>query len=260
MHDQICSAVPFEMMRIGDQFPALRQGIRRGLLLEKVPYHAPPVPRAVYNVLLIVNPTCDLSGAEVEGLKVMEILKKEFGHEHSLPRMNFTMLRRHEATLSNILGEVSLGTYDFIHYAGHGDFVLGDPEKSGLRLHDGILTAERLQSTLSGLNNSEIEDARPPTLIILNACLAGRVSMRERDGFGVSLARAVLQSGVGGFIGNRWTVQDGAAKVFALRIITDLIGGVPLGKAIINGRLTLFEKEQRDWCNYVFYGSPEIRL
>jgi hypothetical protein len=264
LHDQMCSIVPFEMMQIRDRCPALEKGIRRGLLVKNQGYQEPPNHRPIYHILLIVNPSGDLDGAETEGFEIQAMLEREFGGEHSLPRMEIKMLLHTEATRENVLREVTTGKYDFIHYAGHGNFVPDNADATGLILNDGMLTADQLQQSLAQLYDDDKilpgeEDRHPPVLVLLNACLSSKL-MRERDEFGVSLAQAVLQSGVGGFIGNRWNVGDQAAREFAIRIISGLANGISLGEAIRRGRRMLFDSKQKDWCNYVFYGSPEIRL
>lgn len=272
--DVPCSAIPFEMscFRTGNGSapvrPALVRGIRRGLILGNQPYHAAPVARTCYRTLIIANPTGDLEGTEAEADRVQASLSAAFGNPNAVPRMDLKILRRKEVTRSSVLEEVASGRYDFIHYAGHGNFDPDRPEKSGLILSDGFLKAEDLQVSLSGISRSRRktrgnpgagnrEDApHPPVLVILNACLSSRMNQVNQ----ISLAQVVLQTGVGGFLGNRWNVGDRAAHDFAVNIYTDLVSGVALGEAICRARDLLFEQKSPDWCNYAFYGSPEIRL
>lgn len=266
--DVPCSAVPFEMISFrppgaeAPVRPALVRGIRRGLIVGNQPYHATPMSRSRYRALIISNPTGDLPGTEDEGNRIASDLVESFG-PNSVPSMEVLHIKRKEATIDRVLEEIASGRYDFIHYAGHGNFDPDRKDKSGLKLCNGFLKADALQKSLTGLTRRKpkpgkdgLDAPHPPLLVILNACLVGRMNSVNQ----ISLAQVILETGVGGFLGNRWSVGDSAAHDFALAIYSDLITGSSLGEAICRAREKLFDRKSPDWCNYAFYGSPEIRL
>ena len=266
--DVPCSAIPFEMLCFrppGSENPvrpALIRGIRRGLLLGNQPYHATPMTRNCYRALIISNPTGDLKGTIAETDRIEHRLREAFGNPNAVPRIELQLIRGKDATTQRVLDEISSGRYDFIHYAGHGNFDPDRPDKSGLKLSNGFLRANDLQKSLAGISKSRKktdagnDEPHPPLLVILNACLSGRMNSVNQ----ISLAQVILQTGVGGFLGNRWNVGDKAAQDFAVSIYSDLVSGITLGEAICRARQQLFDQQSPDWCNYSFYGSPEIRL
>ena len=70
------------------------------------------------------------------------------------------------ATLGNVLLHLLEGSYDLVHYAGHGSFSGDDPQQgSGWHLADRMLQARHLRM---------IE--RLPALLVSNACHSSRMS------------------------------------------------------------------------------------
>ena len=76
---------------------------------------------AVLNMLLVVNPTLDLDGAEEEGKRVQELLGS------GEPSVRIDVLHGKDATRAALEKAFRSGQYDAIHYAGHAFF---DPTRS----------------------------------------------------------------------------------------------------------------------------------
>lgn len=249
LHDVQSSIIPFEMLALevpetGELFrPALEHGMRRGLLIGDQPVPEPYVTRLPLRLLLVADPTNDLPATRTEAEGIINYLS-EIDEVEVTP-----LIGPGEATLARALEELQTGSYDFVHYAGHGNFDHHRPEKTGL-IFDGkeVLTAERMD---------DLNLDQPPMLIILNACEAAVI---EDTDAGASLAQRILCSGVRGFLSNRWTVGDAAAATFASSIYASLAQGRPLGGSVLQARKLLYDQGEQDWINYTFYGSPEIRL
>jgi CHAT domain-containing protein len=187
---------------------------------------------AVLNVLLVVNPTRDLPGAEKEGKRILEILGTE-------PAARIDVLRGEEATRAALEKAFRSGTYDVIHYAGHAFFDVTDPGNSGILCAGKVVLSGR---DLVGLGNL-------PALVFFNACEAGRVrrapargtppapTMRQRIDANVGLAEAFLRGGVANYVGTYWPVGDDPAKLFAV-----------------------WETGSVDWADYIHYGSHNFVL
>ena len=199
-------------------------------------------------MLLIYDPTSDLSGAETEAHDLTELFQ---AHDCQI-----TTLKREECTKDAVLAELGKGTYDLLHYAGHASFTKLHPEISGILLHnDAFLCAADL----------EILPA-VPRLIFLNACQSGRV----RDGAGdpgngdpaggrtghASLAEGFILRNVAQFIGTYWLVNDAAAGKFAVAFYTGLLTGKPIGGAVRTARQVLEKAGLSDWVNYLHFGDP----
>jgi CHAT domain-containing protein len=207
----------------------------------------------VLSVLLIVNPTEDLDGAEAEGDMVREVLGKQSG-------VRITELRNGSATRQAVLTEISSGKYDILHYAGHAEFDEARPARSG------IVCANDVR--LTGADLASI--SRLPSLVFFNACEAGRVRGRKkttarpkkaRDAHmqdNVGLAEAFMRGGVANFLGTYWPVGDTAAEAFAGKFYEEILAGSSIGDALIAGRQVIKQKRSPDWANYLFYGDVEF--
>jgi CHAT domain-containing protein len=206
-------------------------------------------------VLLVVNPTEDLDGAEEEGKRLRELLGDR-------PGCRLEVLRGGAATRPALLTAFSSGKYDLIHYAGHAFFDPKKPERSGILCHGGIVLSG---ADLAGLGNL-------PTLVFFNACETGRIRRGRAAGSGrkssaervkrietgSGFAEAFMRGGVANFLATYWPVGDLAAKVFADRFYGHLMQGTCVREAIQHGRRGVQDSGSKDWADYVFYGDPEF--
>jgi len=254
VHDREASRVPWEAIRIGNVHPALEGGASRRYEAETLTvarWREDRAPGDRLNVLLVANPTEDLPGAAAEA----SALRRLLGEGHT----TLEVLEGRDATRARILGALSSGDYDVLHFAGHGFFDAAEPGRSGL-----ICAAEEVLrgADLDGLGNL-------PALVFFNACEAARVrriSRRSRTQrlFGPrrssSLAEAFLAGGVANFIGTHWPVGDEAALQFSTGLYQSLLDGARLGDAVLAARQRVFASGSIDWADYVHYGSPAFQL
>lgn len=257
VHDGPASRVPWETMRVNDWSPAAEAGLSRKYLAENLSIAKWLEQRrfgTVLDLLLVVNPTEDLAGAEEEGGRIRELFG---GH----PAVSVQQLRGPEAKKGVLLDALRSGQFDVVHYAGHAFFDAQNPARSGLLCFG--------QEVLSGAELAGVGNL--PALMFFNACEAARVRrgagqparelrVAERVEETVGLAEALLRGGVANYVGTYWPVGDAPAKRFAETFYTDLLHGESIGGALQKGREALRAMKSIDWADYVHYGSFDFVL
>jgi CHAT domain-containing protein len=255
VHDAPSSRIPWETLRLGDWSPAADAGLSRRYMAENLSVAKWLEQRRqspTLNLLLVVNPTRDLQGAEEEGERIREL----FGAHASV---RIVVRHQQEASKPALLKDFSSGQYDVIHYAGHAYFDREQPARSG------ILCAGH--QVLSGADLAGLSQL--PSLVCFNACEAGRIrggapraktepTPRERIEQNVGLAEAFLRGGAANYIGTYWPVGDAAAKVFAEVFYGQIMQGKSLGEATLAARQAVQKIKSVDWADYILYGSPEF--
>jgi pimeloyl-ACP methyl ester carboxylesterase len=255
IHDARTSWIPWETICIDKWQPAAEMGLSRKYEAENLSVAGWLEERRLaekLRLLLIVNPTGDLPGAEKEGERIRTLLSND-------PAFQIDTLWREEATWSAVRAGFRSGDFDVIHYAGHAFF---DPNK---RSRSGILCHGR--QVLSGLDLLNLE--KLPGLVFFNACEAARIRRTEvshneaqedpvakRLEKNVGLAEAFLRAGVGNYVGTYWPVGDAAAEQFADIFYKGLVQGHSIGNALQEGRKRVMELKSVDWADYIHYGSP----
>src|SRR5262249_50922799 len=146
----------------------------------------------------------------------------------------------------------------------------------------------RTRSRLGGV-------ARPPRLIVANACVSGALSKVGAGGQPAAAAAAnapgaapligdarivagladeFFRRGVGDFIGTAWEVPESPAKLFAEHLYKALFanledrqpGLTPMGKAVQEARRQLYSRREEFgehasvWAAYQHYGDPTRTL
>jgi pimeloyl-ACP methyl ester carboxylesterase len=253
VHDTWAARIPWETLTIDDWTAAVTCGLSRRYIAEHLPIatwlEARRINRTL-NLLLVVNPTEDLPGANDEGDRILALAKETSAIE-------VMELRHKQATRASLLSALRSGKYDCVHYAGHAFFDEQMPARSGLLCAgEEILTG----SDLTGISNL-------PSLVFFNACEAGRVRGRkpppaatQRAAVSAGVAEALMRGGIANFLSTYWPVADDSAKTFATNFYTKVLAGRPLGEAILAGRQELNKAKSRDWADYILYGSYDFVL
>ena len=265
INDFWSSQIPWELMSLGDyQFSASGNLSRRystpNMSVAKWLYQRRASKE--YKMLLVVDPTQDLSGAVEEGNRIREVVLK-------LGKIQLSELVGSDATKDRLSEAFSSGEYDVVHYAGHAYFDPNNRSQSGILCHN--------QQVLSGRDLSLLESL--PTLMVFNACESGRVraaklpdlvaeteqtatksSVSNLIDRNVSFAEAFLRGGVGSFLGTYWPVGDAAASIFAAEFYGKLLASASIGESLRAARTMLRDKNQPDYTNYIHYGDPEFRV
>ncbi|MGB0909943.1 MAG: CHAT domain-containing protein [Nitrospirales bacterium] len=257
VNDAPSSRIPWETMCINGWFPAAAKGLSRRYIAGNLSVAKWLEKRRIgdtLDVLLVVNPTLDLPGAEREAARLKDLITPD------------SSVRLHEiqgerATRPLLLEEFSSGNYDVIHYAGHAYFDAEDRSRSGIVCHG--------RQILNGAHLAGI--AKLPALLFFNACESARVRrgalkenstllMKERNNRNVGLAEAFMRGGAANYVGTYWPVGDDAAAAFAETFYKDLVLGESIGKALQNGRKAVRKLNSVDWADYIHYGSYDFVL
>lgn len=254
VHDGPSSKYPWETLCIDGWFPAAEAGLSRRYAADNLSVAKWSEQRRIdktLDILLIVNPTKNLDGADREGERLNALFRR---------RKNIQV---HEfagdaATLAAVKEAFQSGKYDVLHYAGHARFDEHDPARSGILLADGML---------SGLDLAALSNL--PALVFFNACESGRLPskshlrrrhVRDRINRNVGLAEAFLRGGVANYVGTYWPVGDDSATTAAISIYGAIVGGKSIGEAVAAARAALRTATSIDWADYIHYGSYDFTV
>jgi hypothetical protein len=250
VHDAPASRWPWETLHLGGWAPAAEAGLSRRYAAEDMSVAKWREERRLdrtLRVLLVVNPTGDLAGAEDEGRRVRELFD-------ALGHAELTVMSRGQATRARLLDAFRSGRFDAIHYAGHAYFDSAAPASSGILCAGGRV--------LSGADLAGLESV--PALVCFNACESGRVRANPRVGRSLGrstgFAEAFLRGGVASFLGTWWPVSDDAAALFAGALYARLLEGSSVGDAVQAARGAIKASRSGDWANYLHYGSHDFSL
>lgn len=257
IHDARTSWIPWETICIDKWYPSAEMGLSRKYEADNLSVAGWLEERRLaekLRVLLIVNPTEDLPGAESEGKRIQALLSSD-------PVFQIDTLWREEATWSAVRAGFRSGDFDVIHYAGHAFFDPHRRSRSGIVCHG--------KQVLSGLDLVNIE--KLPALVFFNACEAARIRKSElpenqepidpvakRLERNIGLAESLLRAGVGNYVGTYWPVGDDPAEQFAAVFYKTLAHGHAIGEALQEGRKRVMELKSVDWADYIHYGSPSF--
>lgn len=152
-----------------------------------------------------------------------------------------------EASLKEVEQRLEGSPYHIIHYAGHGEFEPMTGERSGLVFWSrsnrrGKVVALRATRLSQLLRNSKT------VFLYLNCCVGTVVSnqdlLRSNDYLG--LADAIVQAGIPGVLGYRWSIRDESARRFAIRFYQELFASHSLEQATLKARRDLYGQNPDD--------------
>jgi len=266
---------PDEMECFGTTRGVTRQ-LRTGF---SPPPEPPPPPQRVLRVLVVANPAVDapLKGAEEEGSEVAAIFESYNTLLKSGPNSKnrvqvMQLLGPLEATRLAVLSELTLRSYDVLHFAGHCFYNRQNPSASGWIFSNGeVLSAKELRRI-----------DRVPRFVFSNACESGLAPDEQRTAdLAPSFAEAFFLKGVTNFVCTAWPIDDIAASTFARVLYLRLLGLrkdmaeagdgdlslAPEGPeamydAMRHARLAVMKTSTgfRTWGAYQHYGNPYFRF
>jgi len=192
---------------------------------------------------IIANPRNDLASADEEGENIcddMDMMNQD--HETALVDTYLDS----GVTPDSI--KERLKSYDFVHFAGHADFVPHEPGQSGWRVSDGIFKADDVHRMMGG--------PAMPALVFSNACQSARTeAWKDSGAFG--LANAFMLAGVRHYIGTGWDIMDEPSSRFAQNFYKHLLSGKTTGEAVHQARQDLIAGgDEICWASYLLYGDP----
>ena len=254
VHDRPGSRYPWETLCIEGWFPAAEAGLSRRYAADNLSVAKWSEQRRIdttLDILLIVNPTNNLEGADREGARLRQL----FGRRRNI---QVHELAGAAATLAAVKEAFQSGRYDVLHYAGHAGFDEHDPARSGIVLADG---------RLSGLDLAALSNL--PALVFFNACESGRLPsaahlrrrhVQDRIRKNVGVAEAFLRGGVANYLGTYWPVDDDSAETAATSIYGAIVQGKSVGEAVAAARAALRSASAIDWADYIHYGSYDFTV
>jgi pimeloyl-ACP methyl ester carboxylesterase len=250
-------------------FLGLHRGFTRQLrTIFAPPPEPPPPPNRVLRVLIVGDPAADnpLPGAQEEAIVVRDLFEqfKQLVAQEPDRKVSgveiVALLGPSQATRTRVMQELILKPFDVLHYAGHCMYDKPKPSASGW-----IFTGGK---RISANELSRVD--RIPKFIFSNACESGitpdRSEQRSPE-LAPSFAESFFARGVQNFVCTAWPVNDLAARDFAKRLYTGLLGleGLevePMHVAMRKARNAIYELKYgvRTWGAYQHYGNPYFRL
>lgn len=273
--DRTTAALPWEAL-----LPGLEGDVRRPICLER------PVARQIrttysprptmlrrkterLRVLVIGDPLDNLPHARDEAHSVARFMhglgyevNTFIGSKVEPPTGSAPPVR--PASRLVVLDALLFGQFDLVHYAGHADYDVDEPSRTGWSFPHGALTAREI---------SCVEE--PPALVVSNACLSGLTAPTPTDakrrpqgelGLLPSLADEFFNIGVRNYIGTAAYIEDELAIQFTEVFYRRFLGSggrVALGEALLEARQMLEQKagsRSRIWAAYQHYGDPATTL
>jgi len=161
-----------------------------------------------------------------------------------------------QATPAAIHGYLSTGSYNVIHFIGHGDF--NEEKQEGCLVFQDEKGGEY---RLGERNVREIFCQRGVSLVFLNACQTGRGG---RADFNKGVAQALVAHGLPALVANQYSVLDTSATSFAQHFYWCLSQGMSIGESAREARIAVNYSmlgETIDWAVPVVYArDPNDRL
>jgi hypothetical protein len=252
-----------------DDFLGTRYGLTRQLRTTFAPPpEPPPPPKRTIRVLIVADPAEDapLPGAQAEAEEVAatfesfnDVHAERTGHAVEVVRL----FGPAEAKRTTVLKKLMLEDFDVLHFAGHCVYDKEDPANSGW------LFAMKSDERLTANELKRID--RVPTFVFSNACESGITPDRSEQrsaGLAPSFAEAFFARGVANFICTAWPVDDEAARIFARRLYSELLGLPPadgfayMHRAMREARQAIATdlRGSRTWGAYQHYGNPYFRF
>lgn len=217
-------------------------------LARRVLLDAPASVRAAASsseILIVANPTGDLPEAQREGEALYALLEERAEARFLAGR------RAAQRSVASAMERCGVALY-----LGHAEHDPAAPRRSGWRLADGMLEADRLGALRT-----------VPALVIAAACESARETPAT-SGLallpeGTGIAAGMLLAGVEQYVGTLWRMPTSAGTAFGGQVLQRLIEGRPLGDAMLAARRYL--RDTLDTPSYVYsgqvhYGTPGWRL
>ena len=159
-------------------------------------------------------------------------------------------------TPAQIHSMLSTGTYQVVHFIGHGVY---DEER-----REGCLVFENERGgelTLGERAVREIFCKRGLSLVFLNACESGRGG---RADFNKGVAQSLVAHGLPALVANQYSVLDSSATSFAQHFYWSLAQGLSIGQSAREARIAVnysLHGELIDWAVPVLYArDPGMTL
>ncbi|NJP07911.1 MAG: CHAT domain-containing protein, partial [Chloroflexaceae bacterium] len=136
--------------------------------------------------------------------------------------------------------------HQLLHIGCHGLFNPEKPDESGLVLHDGRLTIQRIISEMH-LAHAD--------LVTLAACLSGRPALNRGDE-AMSLAQSMLTAGARVVTGSLWSVDDTTTSVLFTDFYQQVASGTAPAIALAQATRTI--RQQPQWQHPFYWAAFQV--
>lgn len=178
------------------------------------------------------NPTKDLPFSEKEAEAVASLLRVK-------------PLLQSQATRTSLLEAPQ--DLAIIHVASHGEYNENDALLSGIRLSDGLVTAEDF-----------LEHRISTALLTLSGCVTAQAERKPGDEL-IGLTRAAAFAGVPSIITSLWNIEDEASSVFFDSFYRFLLQGKSKDMAMLLAQRALLSTKEfahpKYWAPFVLFGD-----
>ncbi len=227
--------IPFELAYKKDHYAGLLRPISRIFSQARV---SPPKTHQKdhgKSMMVLADPSQNSLDSYEEGISVYEFFKE---------RGQWDRIDFYSKELGVIEMNEILETYDWIHYAGHGEYQ--DISGGGLIIGNGVT-----------FHGSDIKIlGSPPDFIFLNACHSSRVDRDHQN----SLIKKLLALGVKNLIASHGLILDEDFKSFVKSFYEELLLGGDIGESFRKVKYNSFLQSDYKWVYFSLYGDPGHRL
>lgn len=150
------------------------------------------------------------------------------------------------------------GSFDLLHFAGHGTAEHSNIGNSKLLMEGRIESSQYKPEYLSATVVEQNAQLTSRPMVVLNACQIGREGY-TLTGIG-GFAEAFLKGGAGAFVGPLWSVGDRPARMFTETLYKSLVEKQTLSQATTKARERAKESGDSTWLAYAVYGHPNLSI
>ena len=155
-----------------------------------------------------------------------------------------------QATWESLHDELLSGTWDVLHFIGHGEYDAGSDQAMIILVDaDGgpnLVAADRLADLVN-------EKSTAPRLVVLNSCESGRTGTRDLFS---SAAASFIRRGTSAVAAMQFSISDAAALTFCQGFYRELGKGGDVDDAVQSGRFELLG-DSLEWVTPVLYVRGE---
>lgn len=154
------------------------------------------------------------------------------------------------------LGDTLLHGADLFHFSGHGRFEqrvgpgLGSFEGEGQIV---LVTAQGEPEIVRASRLALVLRGNGVRMAVLNS---GESARRDQFDAATGLASSLVRANIPAVVGMQYTLRDRSARAFSRRFYLALAAGLPLDRAVVEGRRAISNKcgdDDRDWGVPVLY-------
>jgi len=243
--------IPWELICLSDlflcqQFNTGRSLQRKGGSVKNFRNLSKPI-----DMWIIANPENNLENTVIEGTRICEYMYSINKTQNVVETCLDSGLV--STTVDNV--KTKIKSFDFVHFACHAEYNLEAPEQSGLKMSDGLITAQDISKMANG--------SSMPAFIFSNACESARssewIGKQDKIENPFGLANAFLLAGVKHYLGTFWMINDTPGCNFAIEFYKYLRIGKSIGESTKLARESLingFDLDFAGWASYILYGDP----